>query len=129
MKEARIVSTLNSGSKRTSILLSDQLRVGIAESMLVNGYGPRALSRWVNETIASYKDEWRSADQEDKYHAINQAASGGTSHLIFSIDDDNRQFIIEIEQFMLGKGKVLRDTLSRIVALAVTMRLLAERVL
>lgn len=129
MKEARIVSSLNSGSKRTSVLLTEELRAGIATSMKANGYGPRALSRWVNETVTKYKYEWLSAQPEDKFHAINQAASGGASHLTFSIDDQNRHFATEVEVFMLENGTGMRDTLSRIVALAVTMRLLSEHIL
>lgn len=128
LKGKSIVRTL-SQETRTSILVTEELANGIKESMEKGSYGKKGRSKWLNESMHRYKAVWEKEDPEDRYDAINQAASGGTEHVTLTIDKENMGFLGEVKMFMETRGEKIKDPLSRLVAVSVTLRLIQEKIL
>lgn len=117
---------------RTSTRLDRGVLEKIGVSMDACGYGSRQRSKWINEALEQYARAYRECPDDEKVLALRRstALSENGEYINVVLRQEALDFIEGCRSFMALQGDDFEEgSQSRVIHLAITLRLIQERLL
>ncbi len=130
LKQARLSQSSIKKRKVVSVRMAEELVNTIKEALNKGGLGIRKRSAWISDAICLLDKEFNAIDQDDKILFLKQAQSinGEGSSLPITLSDNASEKLGQIRGFCEKHTPEIKDAQSRIIHLAITLKLVKSKI-
>lgn len=126
LKQARLNKSSLNERKIVSVRMADYILESIKEALVIEGLSARKRSAWISSAIQLLENELNAIDDNDKTLFIRQAQSitGEGKAVPITLSDEANHVLRVLRDFCEQHAPEVNDAQSRMIHLAITLKLL-----